>query len=102
MSPFHTEPTICVSSERDQIANYWCEVIASKTTFIAVYYEFQIQSIMQILTECMLKWDINFKSSTGKGIFGTVRAFAGADKEQGHKTLHRHWQIWLEDVNQSL
>ncbi len=46
---------------------------------------------MQILTECMLKWDIKSKSSTGKGILGTVQALAGADKEQGRKTLHQHW-----------
>jgi hypothetical protein len=57
---------------------------------------------MQILTECMLKWDIKSKSSTGKGILETVRAFAGADEEHGHKTLHRHWQIWVKDINQSL
>ena len=57
---------------------------------------------MQILTECMLKWDIKSKSSTGKGILGTVRAFAGTDKEQGCKTLHQHWQIWVEDINQTL
>jgi hypothetical protein len=36
----------------------------------------------------MLKRDIKSKSSTGKGILGTVRAFAGADKEQGRKTFH--------------
>ncbi len=48
----------------------------------------EFQSVMQVLTEHMLKWDIKSKSSTGKGILGTVRAFAGADKEQGHKTLH--------------
>ncbi len=46
----------------------------------------------------MLKWDIKSKSSTGKGILGTVRAFAGADEEQGSKTLHQHWQIWVEDI----
>jgi hypothetical protein len=46
---------------------------------------------MQILTECMLKWDIKSKSSTGKGILGTVRAFAGTDEKQGRKTLHQHW-----------
>jgi hypothetical protein len=57
---------------------------------------------MQILTECMLKWDIKSKSSTGKGILGTVRALAGANEEQGHKTLHGHWKIWVEDINQSL
>jgi hypothetical protein len=48
----------------------------------------EFQSIMQILTECLLKWDIKTKSSTGKGILGTVLAFAGADEEQGCKTLH--------------
>ena len=57
---------------------------------------------MQILTECMLKLDIKSKSSTGKGILGTVWAFAGTDKEQGRKTPHRHWQIWVEEINQSL
>jgi hypothetical protein len=62
----------------------------------------EFQSVMQILTECMLKWDIKSKSSTGKGILGTVRAFAGANEEQGRKTLHWHWQIWVEEINQSL
>ncbi len=66
----------------------------------AYYLEFQ--SVMQIMTEYMLYWDIKSKSSAGKGILGTVRAFAGADEEQGRKTLHRHWQIWAEDINQSL
>ncbi len=51
-------------------------------------YSLEFQSIMQILTECILKWDIKSKSSTRKGILGTVRAFAGANEEQGRKTLH--------------
>jgi hypothetical protein len=50
----------------------------------------------------MLKWDIKSKSSTGIGILRTVQAFAGADEEQGRKTLHQHWQIWVEDINQTL
>ena len=29
-------------------------------------------------------------------------AFAGADEEQGQKTLHQHWQIWVEEINQTL
>ncbi len=44
---------------------------------------------MQILTECLLKWDTERQTSIEKGIVGTVLAFAGAGKEQGHKTLHR-------------
>ncbi len=57
----------------------------------------EFQSIMQILIECLLKWDIKTKSSTGKGILGTALAFAGANEEQGCKTLHRHWQIWVKE-----
>jgi hypothetical protein len=38
---------------------------------------------MQILTEHVLKWDTKTKTSTGKEILGTVRAFAGTDDEQG-------------------
>jgi hypothetical protein len=57
---------------------------------------------MQILTDHMLKWDTKTKTSIGKGILGTVKAFAGADEEQGQKTLNQHWQIWVEEINHTL
>ena len=50
----------------------------------------------------MLRWDTKTQSSKGKGILGTVLAFTGADEEQGRKTLHRHWQIWVQELNQTL
>jgi hypothetical protein len=55
----------------------------------------EFHSVMQILTKCMLRWDTNTQSSRGKGILDTVVAFFGGDEEQGCKTLHRHWQIWI-------
>ncbi len=57
---------------------------------------------MQILTECLLKWDTKRQTSKGKEILGTVLAFAGAGEEQGRKTQHQHWQIWVEEINQTL
>jgi hypothetical protein len=36
----------------------------------------------------LVKMDIKTRTSKGKGILGTVLAFAGAGKEQGRKTLH--------------
>jgi hypothetical protein len=39
----------------------------------------------QSVTERMLKWDTKTKTTTGKGLLGTVRAFASADEEQGQK-----------------
>jgi hypothetical protein len=33
---------------------------------------------------------------------GKIGAFAAADEEQGRKTLHRHWQIWVEEIDQTV
>ncbi len=47
----------------------------------------------------MLNWDPIKQQARGKGIFGTVLAFAPAHEEQGRRTLHSHWQIWTEDLS---
>ena len=47
----------------------------------------------------MLNWDPKKLQARGKGIFGTVLAFATAHEEQGRSTLHSHWQIWTEDLS---
>ncbi len=62
----------------------------------------EFQSVMQISTKCMLRWDTKTQSSKGKGILGMLLAFSGADEEQGRKTLHRHWQIWVQELNKTL
>jgi hypothetical protein len=62
----------------------------------------EFKSVMQIVVECILRWDIKEKTSKGKGILGTVLAFFAADEEQGRKTLHRHWQIWVKEIDETL
>jgi hypothetical protein len=62
----------------------------------------EFQSVMQILTECLLRWDNKTRTSKGKGILGTVKEFTAADEEQGRKTQHRHWQIWIKEMSQTL
>jgi hypothetical protein len=54
---------------------------------------------MQISIECILQWGTKKKKSLGKGILGSVVAFSAADEEQGRKTLHYHWQIWVKEIN---
>jgi hypothetical protein len=49
----------------------------------------------------MLRWDVTKKTTKGKGILGTVVAFSAADEEQGRKTLHCQWQIWVKEINQT-
>ena len=31
-----------------------------------------------------------------------VFPFFGADEEQGRKTLHQHWQIWVQELNHEI
>ena len=62
----------------------------------------EFQSVMDIFTTILLKWDCKTKTSTGRGILGTVSAFFAADEEQGRKTLHRHWQVWIKEMDQTL
>jgi hypothetical protein len=37
------------------------------------------------------------KKTKQSGILGKVIAFAPAHEEQGRKTLHSHWQIWVQE-----
>ena len=69
-------------SEEDCLADFVLRKDARLNNPGACSLEFQ--SVMQILTEeCMLKWDTKTKTSKGKGILGTVLAFAGANEVQG-------------------
>lgn len=62
----------------------------------------EFQSLMQILVDKLFNWDAKNQKARGSGIFGTAVAFAPADEEQGRKTLHRHMQVWIKDVDQNL
>ncbi len=62
----------------------------------------EFRSAMQIVVECILRWDIKKRSSKRKGILGTVLAFFAAEEEQGRKTLHHHWQIWVKEIDETL
>jgi hypothetical protein len=65
---------------------------------VLVLWNFKVQ----ILIECLLRWDTKTQTAKGKGILGTVIAFAGADEKQGRKTLHQHWQLWVKEINQTV
>ncbi len=50
----------------------------------------------------MLRWNIKTETSKEKGMLGTVLAFFAANEEQGRKTLHRYWQIWVKEIGKTL
>ena len=72
-------------SEEDCIADFVLQTDARLKNPGACSLEFQ--SVMQILTECLLRWDDKTRTSKGKGILGTVKVFT-ANEEQWRKTLH--------------
>jgi hypothetical protein len=84
---FQHELPLLKGSEEDCIADF---VFRKKDARICYpgACSLEIQSVMQILTECLLSWYTKTHTAKGKGILGTVIAFAGADEEQGRKTLH--------------
>ena len=57
---------------------------------------------IKIIIEHLLNWDTVNQKSKGEGILGTVEAFGPAHEEQGRKTLHSHWQIWIKELNPKL
>ena len=62
----------------------------------------EYQSLLQIVLECLFQWDPKTQTAKGPGICGTLIAFAPADEEQQRFTLHRHWQLWVKEIDQSL
>jgi hypothetical protein len=68
-------------SEEDCIADFVLQKDARIIYPGACPLEFQ--SVMQILTECLLRWDTKTQTAKGKGILGTVIALVGADEELG-------------------
>ena len=43
-----------------------------------------------------MQWDIKNKRSTGKGVVGTICAFAAGNEEHSCETLCGHWQVYVE------
>ena len=62
----------------------------------------EFQNVMDIVIETLFNWDTKKQVAKGPVIFGTAVAFAPADKEQSLKTLHRHIQIRVKEIDQKL
>ncbi|MEY5044979.1 MAG: hypothetical protein RL713_204, partial [Bacteroidota bacterium] len=63
----------------------------------AMYFDEQ----MQFFLKNILKFDVKSGSATGKGIFGTTKAFFGAVESQSTTNLHVHMLIWIEELPNS-
>ena len=59
----------------------------------------EFHSLMEILIECLIGWDMKTGKYTGKGIFGEVIAWGDAAEEQGRKSLHSHMMLYIKDFD---
>ena len=59
----------------------------------------EYQSIMQIVIEKMLGWDIANMKKKKNGIFGSLQAYGLSTEEQNRSTLHGHMILWIEGFN---
>ena len=53
--------------------------------------------IMVNVIKHLFQWDVDAQESTGQGCFGRVLAWCLATEEQGRKTLHGHFLLFVEN-----
>ena len=61
----------------------------------------EFQHLMKIVEDVLIAWDPETQQSNkDKSVFKlTIDGWAKAGKEQGRKTLHEHWLIFLRELN---
>ena len=57
----------------------------------------EYERVISLVIKHILGWDESKQTSTGKGLFGKILAWCLATEEQGRKTLHGHFLLWLEN-----
>ena len=63
----------------------------------------EYQTVLDIVIEHILGWDsANCKSKNGGGCFGEIEGWYVATEEQGRKTLHSHFLLWIKNWGELL
>ena len=59
--------------------------------------EHDFEQVIHCFIEDVIGWDTSLHKSKGTGAFGDCVAWLDATEEQGRKTLHAHFLIWIKD-----
>ena len=62
----------------------------------------EYMALMEVFIRDVLKWDVAKQEPSGMGLFGMTEAFTLATEEQGRRTLHGHFLIWIKGWNELL
>ena len=64
---------------------------------------FDFEQIIAIVIKYVIGWNVKKQESWKEGgVFGVPKAFCHADEEQGRKTLHAHFLIWIEGFTEMM
>jgi hypothetical protein len=59
----------------------------------------EYQRLMELVIKHLFNWDIKQHTSNGMGLFGEVLAWCLATEEQGRKSLHGHYLVYIKNWN---
>ncbi len=59
----------------------------------------EYQRLMQLVIKHFFNWDTKTRNSKGTGLFGEVLAWCLATEEQGRKSLHGHYLVYIKNWN---
>jgi hypothetical protein len=59
----------------------------------------EYQRLMNLVIKHIFNWDTENQKSNGMGLFGEVLAWCLATEEQGRKSLHGHYLVYIKDWN---
>jgi Helitron helicase-like domain at N-terminus len=62
----------------------------------------EYERIVNLVIKHLFNWDLENQKSNGMGLFAEIDAFALATEEQGRKTLHGHFLVFVKNWNQVL
>ena len=56
------------------------------------------ENLMNVIISEVIGWDDEKSCYNGKGLFGNVKAYSLSVEEQGRKTLHAYFLIWVPEL----
>jgi hypothetical protein len=59
----------------------------------------EYQRMMELVIRPLFNWNTETQKSNGMGLFGIISAWCLATEEQGQKSLHGHYLLYVEDWN---
>lgn len=94
------EPTVADVSDADLLCAYK-QRQADRIDYPGLCAE-DFMAIIECFIRDVLRWDVDKCEPFGEGLFGFLEAYAMACEEQGRKSLHAHFLLWIRHWNDLL